>query len=127
MKASEDFLRVVLYSYIVVAAKSCIRNASDDAEINCITVADFVVQNYVRIGLPESSDAISDNSVYNYTLDLMGVGMMWLGFHDAIREGDEERIIRYWKFLMVVFRKDHHYNYANEGLKLIMQSLILSP
>jgi len=23
---------------------------------------------------------------------------------------------------MVVFRKDHHYNYANEGLKLIMQS-----
>ena len=28
---------------------------------------------------------------------------------------------------MVVFRKDHHYNYANEGLKLIMQSLILSP
>ena len=50
--------------------------------------------------------------------------MAWI--HDAIREGDGERIIRYWKFLMVVFRKDNHYNYANEGLTLIMQSLILS-
>jgi len=53
--------------------------------------------------------------------------MMWLGIHDAIREGDGERIIRHWKFLMVVFRKDHQYDYANEGLKLIMQSFILSP
>jgi len=48
--------------------------------------------------------------------------MMWLGFHDAIREDDGERIIRYWKYLMVVFRKDHHYNYANEGLKLILST-----
>jgi len=93
MKASEDFLRVVLYSYIVVSVTSCNRNASDDAEINSKTVVDLVVKKYVRIDLPESCDAISDDSIYNYILDLTGVGMMWPGFHDAIWEGEGERVI----------------------------------
>jgi len=126
MKATENFLCVVLYSYIVVAAKACMPN---DSEINCKSVAELIVKNYVKISLPGSTEATmaSDDSVFNYTSDLMGIGMLWLGVHDAIREGDGDRIIRYWKFLMVVFRMTNHYNYANEGLKLLMQSLILSP
>ena len=101
----------------------------NDSEINCKSVAELIVKNYVKISLPGSTEATmaSDDSVFNYTSDLMGIGMLWLGFHDAIREGDGDRIIRYWKFLMVVFRMTNHYNYANEGLKLLMQPLILSP
>jgi len=124
MKATEDFLLVVLYSYIVVAAKTCTPN---NTEINCKTIADLVVKKYVKINLPDCTEAATDDSVYNYTLDFMGIGMLWLGFHDAIREGDGDRIIRYWKFLMVVFRKTNHYNYSNEGLKLVLQSLVSSP
>ena len=63
------------------------------------------------------------------TTDLLSSGLLWHGFHDAIREGDGDRIIVYWKFLMVVFRSEWHYNYmyTNEALKLIVQSVVLSP
>jgi len=46
MKASEDFLFVVLHSYTVVAAKSCIN--SDDAEVSCKTVVNLVVNLVVK-------------------------------------------------------------------------------
>ena len=33
---------------------------------------------------------------------LLSLGLLWHGFHDFVREGDGERILRYWKFLCVV-------------------------
>ena len=35
------------------------------------------------------------DSVFVYALTL---GLLWMGFHDAIREGDGERVIVYRKF-----------------------------
>ena len=45
---------------------------------------------------------------------------------DAIRCGDGNRILTYWKFLTVIFKNDHHINYAKEGFLLLAQSLLLS-
>jgi len=106
MKATEDFSRVVLYSYIAVAAKTC---TPDGIEINCKAIADLVVKKHVKISLPDSIEATTDDSVYNYTLHLMCIAMLWLEFHDAIWEGDGDRIIKYWKFLIFVFSKTNHY------------------
>ena len=41
--------------------------------------------------------------------------------YDAIREGDGERILRYWKFLVVVFKSSNKRNYAKEGINLLVQ------
>ena len=46
---------------------------------------------------------------------------------DSVREGDGDRIIRYWKFLLPIFRQEKYYNYANEEFLLIAQTLLLSP
>ena len=51
--------------------------------------------------------------------------MAW--FHDAIREGDSDRILLYWKFLLPVFKEENHHNYAKEAFNLVLQSQILSP
>ena len=50
-----------------------------------------------------------------------GLSLLWHGFHDAIREGDGERILRYWKFLVVVFKSSNKRNYAKEGINLLIQ------
>ena len=55
------------------------------------------------------------------------MGLLWYGFRDAVREGDADRIILYWKFLMVTFKQTKHYNYANEGFLFLAQTLLLSP
>ena len=36
-------------------------------------------------------------------------------------------MVRYWKFLIVVFKSENHYNYANEGFNFLAQTMLLSP
>ena len=63
-----------------------------------LELAKRVVVNYVW--LPRIvDDEDCDDKVYVYTTEL---ATLWHGFHAAIREGDGERILRYWKFLLVV-------------------------
>ena len=58
---------------------------------------------------------------------MITLGLLWHGFHDTIREGDGDRILLYWKFLLPVFKEENHHNYAKEAFILILQSKILSP
>ena len=51
--------------------------------------------------------------------------MVWISRCYKRRDGD--RIVRYWKFLIVVFKSENHYNYANEGFNFLAQTMLLSP
>ena len=55
------------------------------------------------------------------------MGLFWHAFHDAIREGDGNTVLRYWKFMAAIFCQERHYNYANEAVNLLTQTLLLSP
>ena len=70
---------------------------------------------------------VNHDSVYAYAIDFLTMGLLWHGFHDSIRHGDGDRIVIYWKFLMVLFKEEGHFNYAKEGFGLVAQSLLLSP
>ena len=65
---------------------------------------------------PDSTD-----TVYLYATKVITLGLLWHGFHDAIKEGDGERILRYWKFLLVAFKATGHRNYAKEAVNLLYQ------
>ena len=51
--------------------------------------------------------------------------LLWHGFHDAIKEGDGDRIVLYWKVLLPVFQQSGHYNYAKETFTLLAQTHML--
>lgn len=44
-----------------------------------------------------------------------------------MREGDGDRIIRYWRFLLPVFKLSDRRNYALEAFKLLAQVILLPP
>ena len=50
---------------------------------------------------------------------------LWYGFHNSIKEGDGNRILRYWKSLLPIFQQEGHHNYSKEDL--IVQSQVLLP
>ena len=52
---------------------------------------------------------------------MLTLGLIWHAFHDAIREGDGDRIMRYWKFFLVLFKGTTHRNYAKEAVNLLVQ------
>ena len=41
---------------------------------------------------------------YNYATARLNFGMSVFNFDDAVKEGDGERILRCWKFFMLIFR-----------------------
>ena len=101
-------------------------------------VHDFVYQEQLPSShLARANDAeteVMQDDMYNYQRNLMDHGMLYLNFTDAIREGDGERIIRCWKYLLLHFFADGDKNtkYAIEALFLqfqqqayMLQSLIL--
>ena len=62
-------------------------------------LAKMIVVNYIRLPrIDDQDNEKCDDGVYLYAIELLSLGLLWHGFHDAIREGDGERILRYWNF-----------------------------
>lgn len=125
MKSTEDFLLVTLHAYIVAAAKFC--NKDKDFDI-CSTLAKEIVAKHIKISL-RSDEVVpaSTDAHYNYTSEFLTLALLWHAFHDALKEGDGNRILRYWKFFIPLFQHEKHFNYAKEALTITIQSQIFSP
>ena len=50
--------------------------------------------------------------------------MAW--FSRCYREGDGDRILLHWKFLLLVSKLENHHHYAKEAFNLTLQSILLS-
>lgn len=48
---------------------------------------------------PETDDH-SKGTVYDYTREVLSLGLLYLNFKDAVREGDGDRIRRMWKYFL---------------------------
>ena len=68
MKATEDFLLVVLYAYVVAAAKSWM-SSHGDYTISVLEIAQKVVTNWVKINLNDTNTDDMTDMVNNYTTD----------------------------------------------------------
>lgn len=62
-------------------------------------------------GSPSSPEQDQD-SRYNYACTRMSLGLFIRNFDDAVKEGDGQRIVRCWKFLMLIFKANGHPKYA---------------
>ena len=92
MKASDDFLLVVLHGYVIAAAKTLL---SGETAKDVSSLAKNIVDSYVRIDIPSPTarQAHSDDGVYSYSTELLTLGLLWLNYYDSVREGDSNRII----------------------------------
>ena len=114
MNSAEDFLLLLLHAYNVAAANT-ILDVTQFTSAN--ELARAIVLNYVRI----ENQSQCEDGVYGYAVEFLTLALLWHGFHDAIREGDGERILRYWKFLFVIFTSSNKRNYAKETVMFLLQ------
>ena len=125
MNAAEDFMHIILESYIVAAAKEVMSmNLGLDGTLQ--QLAETVVSKFVRI-LPSNMPPSSSDQVFTYSCEVLSLGLLWLNYLDATREGDGGRVLALWKFLLIVFKKTGHKNYAKEaGILLIQYHCLVS-
>ena len=62
-----------------------------------------------------------DDGIHVYATEVLSLCLIWHGFHDAIREGDGERVLLYWKILLVVFKSSNQRNYGKEAVNMLLQ------
>ena len=59
--------------------------------------------------------------MFEYSRQLLSVGMLYIEYADAIREGDGERVHRCWKYLLPMFKSAGRTNYSIEAVTLLNQ------
>lgn len=77
----------------------------DDSERKSILmdVASLLVEQHVDLSINFSESQSStlparSDSVYAYSCETLSLGLLFLEFKDAIREGDGDRVMRVWKY-----------------------------
>ena len=133
-------------AHVVAAAKTILATSSYE------TVGDMaaaIVEQYVSIKLPKpklqkrrqprkrctrkSYQARSSNqqnavdSVQVYATEVLTLSLLWSGFTDSIKEGDGDKVMMYWRFLLLVFKSGRCKNYSSEAVNLLSQLHVLSP
>jgi len=56
-----------------------------------------------------------------YVMQVLSLGLIWHNFLDATKEGDGNRIIQCWKFLLLAFKATNRKSYCVEALNLLLQ------
>ena len=72
-------------------------------------------------------EAKEQDKVYDYSTKLVSLGLFYMEFCDAIREGDGGRVLRCWKFLLPIFKNSGRKNYSLEALYFLNQYEFLLP
>ena len=94
MKAAEDFLLLVLHAHVVSAAHVLL---SHGISPSVSELSKAIVSTYLQV--PQSATQMaSEDGIYIYALEVFSLGMLWHAFHDAIKEGDGERVMCYGSF-----------------------------
>ena len=76
--------------------------------------------------LPSTDD--TGDHIYQYAQQLVSLRCIYLEYDDSIKEGDGERVLRCWKYLLPIFLNSGRKNYSYEALLLLCQhEYLLSP
>jgi L1 cell adhesion molecule like protein len=87
------------------------------------SIVNEIVRKYVD--MEPSFDKHSNNEhdkVQCYASELLSSGLFYLEFADSIKEGDGNRILRCWRFLLLIFKATQRKNYSIEALNLLCQN-----
>ena len=153
MNSCEEFFELVVVGHIISSAMEILGMCAidempssgviqcpdevwmkDDSERKSILneVASLVVERYVDLSTifssPSANLPSTSDKVNAYACETLSLGLLFLEFKDSIREGDGNRVLRVWKYFLLLFKASGRHNYAIEALTLLTQyHLLLSP
>ena len=99
--------------------------AKHELEVHGLKAEYNIVENAKPSGDQINGNEHERDDMYNYQCNLLDQGLFYLNFIDAVAEGDGNKIIRCWKFLMLHFYAEKKYKYAIEAQYLLLQQYSL--
>lgn len=145
--ACDDFIETVIVGHILAAALKSLEISSieDQPSAKVIgisspenlwtctkeerkailhSVCERIVKRFIKFSFnnfPKSRNHKDDDEVHNYSCHLLSIGCFYLVYKDAIKEGDGERVLDCWRYLLPIFHNSGRRNYSNEALHFLCQ------
>ena len=139
--ACEDFLITVIKGLVISAAMDVTSiNSLDDSPPNSRVpedawllpnpereqllslVIDQIMSKFVDFSYNSHDTTVRNKDlVTEYAKQLLSLGLFYLEYRDSIREGDGERVLRCWKYLLPIFYNANRTNCSKEALLLLCQ------
>lgn len=116
MNGCEDFFLIVLHAYVVAAGRKLLSKKPYD---NVNGLAKGILKSFVCFDPNKRIDR--SDKCFLYATQILTLALVWLAFNDAVAEGDGDRVLLCWKFLLVIFRVKGQRNYCKEAIILLMQ------
>ncbi len=118
--ACDDFFITVISAHVIVALNE-LSDKDFDPELDwmkskeerrdlVLQLSKQIVDKFVDISY-HSDRKQSDDHVQEYAIQILSLGCLYLEFSDAIREGDGDRILRCWRYLLPIFWNSGRTNY----------------
>lgn len=146
VNSTDDFMDLILKSHVLSATMTVLGIKDLDAipsflpgNLSCESsskkkdildsIVRKVVDKFVNIELFSGSNqkAQDIDEVLEYAKETLSLSLFHEEFQDAIREGDGERVLNAWKFLLPAFKASNKVNYSIEAFNMLAQYYILLP
>lgn len=145
--ACDDFFMLVLSAHILTAAMEFLGMGSLDDDPNpdiipegvhgfekdlkkdiLSSITSLIVHSYVDLSVMDKKQPPASDQRKAYACELLSLGLIYSEYSDAIREGDGDRVLRCWKYLLVLFKASGKKNYACETMAFLARyQFVLSP
>ena len=146
--AHGDFFNLVITAHVLSAAMeflgmTCLDDdpceeiiptdiwMNDAAEMKVVldSVCESIVsQNTSITVIFDKKHSSGNDKVHAYACEVLTLGLFYTEYCDAIREGDGLRLLRCWRYMLLLFKAAKRKNYAIEAFSFLAQyQFVLSP
>ena len=84
-----------------------------------------IVEMYVNVSFSPTkvkvNSSLKQDNIQEYAKETLSLGLLLMEFKDAVKEGDGMRVLRCWKYFLLIFRATGHTNYCIEAMNLLTQ------
>ena len=81
----------------------------------------------IRPGKETGDHGSCADGVFAYASEVLTLSLLNAEFEDAIKEGDGERVVRCWRFFLLIFKSSTRTKYSLEAVKLLVNTHVLPP
>ena len=67
------------------------------------------------------------HAIFAYASEAFTLSLLNAEFEDAIKEGNGERVVRCWRFFLLIFKSSKRMKYSLEAVKLLVGTHVLPP
>lgn len=94
---------------------------SERSEVIQKAMTDLISEYTHEFQVEENMKLAHSDRVLAYSKEVLTLGLLFMEFCDAIREGDGTRIIRCWRFMLLLFKAKDKRKYAVQAATILLQ------